>query len=100
MSTCGLPCTAVAPAGAPAEEEEALSTPAGATAAIPAAAVEEAAPAAAASAQMHDCSNDDSGLDLATLAVAASWSSAAARVATDMTMITQMSPGRCANPKP
>ena len=45
--------------------------------------------------QMNDCSNDESGLEMATLEVLASWTSAAPRVVTDMTMVTQMSPGRC-----
>lgn len=54
-----------------------------------------AAAAAPAQQTFHDCSNDASGLELASLRVAATWISAAARQPTDMTMVTQMSPGRC-----
>lgn len=44
---------------------------------------------------LHDCTNDASGLVLATLKEEARWSSAVVRVASQITMVTQMSPGRC-----
>ena len=51
-------------------------------------------PTAAPTAMMHDCSNDDSGLPLARLKVEQRWSSAAARQPWDVTLVTQLSPGR------
>ena len=51
---------------------------------------------------MHDCSNDDSGLPLAKLKTERRWTSAAAREAWDVTLVTQLSPSRRALscPKP
>jgi len=63
--------------------------------AAPVNAVEETAvPTAASTAMMHDCSNDDSGLPLAQLKVEQTWTSAAARQPWDVTLVTQLSPGR------
>ncbi len=46
-------------------------------------------------AMQHDCSNDESGLALPQLKVEASWDSHGLRDLTDITVVTQMSPGRC-----
>jgi hypothetical protein len=45
---------------------------------------------------MQDCSNDDSGLPLASLKVEAAWESHGLREGSDITIVTQMSPRRCA----
>ena len=58
------------------------------------AAAGSAVPTAAPTAVMHDCSNDDSGLPLARLKVEQRWTSAAAREPWDITLVTQLSPGR------
>ena len=57
------------------------------------------AAAAATDVQMHDCSNDDSGLPLAKLKVEQRWTSAAAREPWEVTLVTQLSPGRRAGPR-
>lgn len=46
-------------------------------------------------AMQHDCSNDESGLVLPQLKVEASWDSHGLRELADITVVTQMSPGRC-----
>lgn len=48
----------------------------------------------ASSMPMQDCSNDDSGLPLATLKVEAAWESHGLREGSDITIVTQMSPRR------
>ena len=45
---------------------------------------------------MQDCSNDDSGLPLASLKVEAAWESHGLREDSDITIVTQMSPRRFA----
>lgn len=72
---------------------DALSSP-------PAAAAASARSAFHALGQLHDCSNDDSGLELAALTLAGNWSSVQERVATDLTMVTQLNPSRCGASSP
>ena len=48
----------------------------------------------ASSMPMQDCSNDDSGLPLASLKVEAAWESHGLREGSDITIVTQMSPRR------
>ena len=50
----------------------------------------------ASSMPMQDCSNDDSGLPLASLKVEAAWESHGLREDSDITIVTQMSPRRSA----
>ena len=59
-----------------------------------AAAAGTAVPTAAPVAVMHDCSNDESGLPLAKLKVEQRWTSAAGREPWDITLVTQLNPGR------
>ncbi len=86
---------------APGSALEAVNTAAGASAGAAVSAVPEQASAAAtpaptpaAAAEMHDCSNDDSGLPLAKLKTEQRWTSAAVREAWDVTLVTQLSPSR------